>query len=66
MTIGTISIIMGVILLIFLKVFFKDGKDLNQNDGVYREESEDLLEENPMTDPGLSLLSGNVFNHSDD
>ena len=61
MTTGTISIIVGVVLLILLKVFFKDDEKLGQK-GFHGIEDDDLFEEDPMIDPGFSLLSGNIYN----
>jgi hypothetical protein len=56
MTIGTISIIIGVVLLIFLKIFFKE-------DNTGNKETDHLaIDEDPWSDPGWSVLPGNLFN----
>ena len=54
MTIGTISIIIGVVLLIFLKIFFKDTG--NEETGHL------TIDEDPWSDSGWSILTGNLFN----
>ena len=61
MTIGTISIIAGVVLLALLKIFFKDEENLDQNKGVHGIDDNDFMED-PWSDPGWSTLSGNLFN----
>lgn len=61
MATGSISIIVGVVLLILLKILFKDDKKLGQK-GFHGIENDDMFEEDPMTDPGFSLLSGNIYN----
>ena len=58
MTIGTIGIIVGVVLLILLKYFFKDTED-GENECL-------LIEEDPWSDPGWSTLTGNLFNDDDE
>lgn len=65
MTIGTISITVGVVLLILLKVFFKDKKSSAQDKGGNEVDHDDLFSEEPEVDPSWSLLPGNVW-HSDD
>ena len=58
MTIGTIGIIVGVILLILLKYFFEDTED-GENECL-------TIEEDPWNDPGWSTLTGNLFNDDDE
>ena len=58
MTIGTISIIVGVVLLILLKIFFK-GK------GFHGVDHEELFKEDLDFDPTWSVLPSNIH-HSDD
>lgn len=65
MTIGTISIIAGVVLLILLKLFFRDSRSLNQNGGLHGSDHDELFKEQPDVDPSWSVLPGNVW-HSDD
>lgn len=65
MTIGTISIIVGVVLLILLKLFFKDLGNLNQKGGLHERDHDELFKEEPDVDPSWSVLPGNVW-HSDD
>ena len=60
MTIGTISIIVGVVLLILLKIFIKDGEKSNWNEEG--REVDDIVKEDPWSDPGWSTLTGNIFN----
>ncbi len=59
MTIGTISIIVGVVLLILLKLLFKDGVESNRNEAGSK--LDDLVKEDPWSDPGWSTLTGNIF-----
>jgi len=63
MTIGTISIIVGVVLLLLLllNIFSKDDEKADPK-GFHGLEDTTLFEEDPMTDPGFSLLSGNIYN----
>jgi len=65
MIIGTISIIVGVVLLILLKVFFEDekGSVVDKGNGI---DQDDLFREEPEVDPSWSLLPGNVWNSDDD
>ena len=65
MTIGTISIIVGVAHLVLLKIFFKDKENLDQDKGFQVVDHDDLFQEEPELDPSWSLLPGNVW-HSDD
>ena len=65
MTIGTISIIIGVVLLILLKMIFRDSENMNQNSGIHGVDHDELFKEEPDVDPSWSVLPGNVW-HSDD
>ena len=62
MTLGTVSIIVGVFLLVLLKVLTKDtthsGQKFN-NSG-----HETLFKEEPEFDRTWSFLPGNIFNRS--
>ncbi len=63
MTIGTISVIGGVVLLILLRIFLRDEGELDQNE----EEGDvnDAVKEDPWSDPGWSTLTGNLFNNDE-
>ena len=63
MTYGTISIIVGVVLLILLKFFFKDEEKLNWNEAG--REVDDIVKVDPWSDPGWSTLTGNIFNNDE-
>jgi hypothetical protein len=66
MTIGTISIIVGIVLLILLKAVFKDEKGsfmAEEDNGITQD---DLFREEPGADPSWSLLPGNVWYSEDD
>ncbi len=65
MTIGTISIIAGVALLILLKLFLKDEESSDQNKGLHGVGHNELFQEEPEVDPSWSVLPGNVW-HSDE
>ena len=65
MTIGTISIIVGAVLLILLNILFKDKGSSGQDKGFHGLDNDDLFKEEPEVDPSWSLLPGNVW-HSDD
>ena len=62
MTTGTISIIVGVVLLVFLKILFKGKKDLDQDKGFKVVDHDDLFQEEPEFDRTWSHLPGNIFN----
>ena len=63
MTIGTISIILGITLVILLKVFFRDEADHGKDDycGVNQDGLTNL---DPSDDPGLAHLPGNSYHQS--
>lgn len=65
MTIGTLSIIVGVVLLIILKLVFKDEGSSAQDGGRHGTAHDELFKEEPETDPSWSVLPGNVW-HSDE
>jgi hypothetical protein len=64
-SIGTIGIILGVVLLLFLKMFFKDEKHLDQKQGVHGVNHDELFKEDLDFDPSWSVLSSNTH-HTDD
>ena len=66
MTIGTISIIIGVVLLILLKMIFRDSENMNQNRGIYGVDHDELFKEEPEFDRTWSFLPGNIFHRSKD
>lgn len=64
MTIGTLSIIAGVVLLILLKLIFKDGECSDDIRGIHGDHDE-LLKEDLDFDPTWAVLPSNTH-HSDD
>jgi len=66
MTNGTISITVGIILLILLKILFKDKNGPNQNKRQHRIEYDDLIKEEPEFDRTWSFLPNNIFHRSND
>ncbi|MBU1057606.1 MAG: hypothetical protein KJ804_04720 [Proteobacteria bacterium] len=66
MTIGTISIIIGVVLLVLLKLFFKDEKRSGQNKGLHGGDHDELFKEEPEFDRTWSFLPGNIFHRPND
>ena len=66
MTIGTISIFVGFILLLLFIMFFKDDKDPDQNKGSHGIDHEKLFEEDLDFDPSWSVLSSNTHHTDDD
>lgn len=67
MTIATISIIVGVAILVLLKLFFKDEESSGQNKGPYWDDHDDeLFKEEPEFDRTWSFLPGNIFHRSND
>ena len=63
MTIGTISIIVGIIFLILLKLFFRDEATSGRND-EYGVDQDGLTNIDPSDDPGLAHLPGNSYHQS--
>jgi len=64
-TIGTISIIAGVALLILLKIFFKEKRQRDQREEAPGVNHKELFKEDLEYDPTWSVLSSNTH-HSDD
>ena len=62
MTVGTISIIIGVVLLVLLKLFFKNEDVSDENKGIHG----DSFKEEPEFDRTWSFLPGNIFNRSNE
>ena len=60
MTIGTISIMVGVVLLVLLKLFFKDEKVTCQNEGFHGIDHDELLKEDLDFDPTWAVLPSNT------
>ena len=65
MTIGTISIIVGVVLLILLKLFSQDDERVDQANESEKNQL-DLFKEEPEFDRTWSFLPSNIFNRADD
>ncbi len=66
MTIGTISIVVGVVLLFLLKLFFKDEENSDQNKKTHGIDHEDLFREDLENDPSWTVLSSNTHHSEDD
>ena len=66
MAIGTISIIIGVVLLVLLKLFFKDEKKSGYKKGLHGVDHGELFKEEPEFDRTWSFLPGNIFHRSND
>jgi len=66
MTIGTISIIIGVVLLILLKMFFSDSGNINQNVEIHGVDHDELFKEELDFDPSWAVLSSNTHHSEDD
>ena len=65
MTIGTISIIVGVVLLILLKLFSQEEKGIDHKSGFHGVDHNKLFAEDLDFDPSWSVLSSNTH-HSDE
>ena len=63
MTVGTISIMVGITLLILLKLFFRDDAGAGKSDS-YGIDQERLTTIDPSDDPGLAHLPGNSYHQS--
>ncbi len=63
MTVGTISIIIGVVLLVLLKLLFNNEGRNSQDKGRPPGKS---FKEEPELDRTWSFLPGNIFNRSKD
>ncbi|WP_319549519.1 hypothetical protein [Desulfogranum marinum] len=64
MTVGTISIIIGVILLLLLKWFFNDENVAGENRGPIGGEEIGSTDIDASDDPGLAHLPGNSYHSS--
>ena len=64
MTIGTTSIMVGVILLILLKLFFRDEADSEKNQRDCGIGQDGLTNIDASDDPGLAHLPGNSYHQS--
>ena len=65
MTTGTIFIIIGVVLVVLLKIFFKGTGKVDQKKGVHGVDHDKLFKEDLEFDPSWSVLSSNTH-HSDE
>lgn len=65
MTIGTISIIIGVVLIVLLRIFF-NKEDFGQGERPHGSDHDDLFKEEPEFDRTWSILPGNIFHRSND
>lgn len=65
MTLGTISIIVGVILLVLLKIFFKD-EESPQPEGFHGIDHDEVFKEDLEYDPSWAVLSSNTHHTEDD
>lgn len=64
MTIGTISIITGVLLLAFFKLFFKEGAGVDQDEEPHGVDNNGVPADGASDDPGLPHLPGNSYHYS--
>ncbi len=66
MAIGTISIIIGVVLLVLLKLFFKNEDVSVKNKGLHGVDHDQLFNEDLEYDPSWATLSSNTHHSEDD
>ncbi len=66
MTLGTISIIIGVFLLVIFNLSCKDEESSSQNEGTHEVDHDALFKEEPEFDRTWSFLPGNIFHRSND
>ena len=66
MTIGTISIIVGFVLMIILNYFSKNMGNHDQNKDFHGIDHDDLFKEELDFDPSWSVLSSNTHHTDDD
>lgn len=66
MTIGTISIIVCVVILILLKLFFKEKKGSDHKSGFHGVDHNKLFAEDLDFDPSWSILSSNTHHFDED
>lgn len=64
MTIATISIIVGVAILVLVKLFFKDEEGADKNEGLHPVDLNGLTGTDASDDPGLAHLPGNSYHYS--
>jgi len=64
-TLGMISIIVGVILLVLLKLFFKD-EESSPLKGFHGIEHDEVFKEDLDYDPSWAVLSSNTHHSEDD
>lgn len=64
MTLGTLSILAGIALLVLLKLFFKD-EESPQLKGFHGIDQDEVLKEDLDFDPTWSVLPSNIH-HSDE
>lgn len=62
MSLGTLSIIAGLVLLVLVKLFFKDEAD--QKEGLHGVDQDGLTGTDASDDPGLAHLPGNSYHYS--
>ncbi|MGB3225457.1 MAG: hypothetical protein WBB23_21895 [Desulforhopalus sp.] len=66
MTVGAVSIIVGVVLLVLLKLFFEDEEVSGQSKGLQGVEHDELFKEDLDFDPSWAVLSSNTHHSEDD
>jgi hypothetical protein len=66
MTIGTISIVVGVVLMILLKLFFKEDGQAEENGEVYGVDHNELFKEDLEYDASWGVLSSNTHYSEED
>ena len=64
MSLGTLSIIAGLVLLVLVKLFFKDEEGADQNEGLHGVDQDGLTGTDASDDPGLAHLPGNSYHYS--
>lgn len=64
MTIGTLSIAVGLVLLVLLSLFFKDEEGADQNEGLRGVGQDGLTCTDASDDPSLAHLPGNSYHYS--
>lgn len=66
MTIGTISTLAGLVLLVLIKFLFKDEKVSDQSKELHGGEQDELFKEDLDFDPSWAVLSSNTHHTEDD
>ena len=64
MAVGTISIMVGVALLVLFSLFFKVEVGDDQNEGSHGVNQDSLTSIDASDDPGLAHLPGNSYHYS--